>query len=321
MSYEDVRHSCVVFDLSARGKIEAKGTEVRTFLHNLSSNDIKSLSPGKGCETFFCNATARVLAYGWVWQVPSEDKGEVFWLDLDPGLGSSAFHHLDRHLISEDVILTDQTSDYAQWHLVGPRASEVLASAGISMRSWHRGECSMMHGVHLRMVDPLGLAGFDLVVSARERSNWQEKLLAAGALLGDETLFEVLRVEAGTPRFAADMDESTFAPEVNRTPQAISYHKGCYLGQEPIVMARDRGVVQRALMGVRLPEAVSAGSLLFREGKEVGRTTSVAVSPRFGAIAMAYLRRGNQTPGTIVEVEHRGTRLPATVSALPFSEE
>lgn len=179
----------------------------------------------------------------------------------------------------------------------------------------------MMHGVHLRMVDPLGLAGFDLVVPARERSNWQEKLLAAGALPGDEALFEVLRVEAGTPRFAADMDESTFAPEVNRTPQAISYHKGCYLGQEPIVMARDRGVVQRALMGVRLPEAVSAGSLLFREGKEVGRTTSVVVSPRFGAIALAYLRRGNQTPGTIVEVEHRGTRLPATVSALPFSEE
>src|SRR5207249_7728705 len=95
------------------------------------------------------------------------------------------------------------------------------------------------------------------------------------------------------------MDETTFAPEVGRIQQAICYTKGCFLGQEPIVMARDRGHVNRALLGLKLSGGPApAGTKLFREGKEVGQVTSSVVSPRLGPIALAYLRRGNWEPGT-----------------------
>src|SRR5262249_45827029 len=97
------------------------------------------------------------------------------------------------------------------------------------------------------------------------------------------------------------------------------YTKGCYLGQEPIVMARDRGQVNRTLLGLKLAEAPAPrGSPLFRDGKEVGRTMSSVVSPRLGPVALAYVRRGHQEPGTVLEIEAAGQRRSAVVAALPF---
>src|SRR5207245_396496 len=113
---------------------------------------------------------------------------------------------------------------------------------------------------------------------------------------------------------------TTFAPEVGRIQQAICYTKGCYLGQEPIVMARDRGQINRTLLGVKLPDGpVPKNALLFRDGKEIGRVTSSVRSPRLEtAIGLAYVRRGNQEPGTRLEVDVNGVRQPAEVTALPF---
>ncbi len=118
----------------------------------------------------------------------------------------------------------------------------------------------------------------------------------------------MLRVEAGRPREGTDIDDTTFAPEVGRIAETICYTKGCYLGQESIVMARDRGQVNRSLVGVRLPKgSVPHGSLLFAGGKEVGRVTSSVHSPRLDtAIGLAYVRRGYQEAGTLVEVEAAG---------------
>jgi folate-binding protein YgfZ len=133
--------------------------------------------------------------------------------------------------------------------------------------------------------------------------------------------FEVLRVEAGVPLYGAEMNEDRFVVEVGRTPQAISYSKGCYLGQEPIVMARDRGHVNRTLLGLTLPEGgtVPAGAKVWRGEQEVGQVTSSVFSPRLGkAVALAYLRRGHQEPGTAVEVEADGGRRPAVVTPLPL---
>ena len=137
-----------------------------------------------------------------------------------------------------------------------------------------------------------------------------ESAAEAGATPAGREAFETLRVEAGTPAFGLDIDENTFAPEVGRTQQAICYTKGCYLGQEPIVMARDRGQVNRTLLGVKLTGGPAPhGSLVYRDGKEIGRVTSSVQSPRLGtAIGLAYIRRGNQEPGTAVEVEVEGGR-------------
>lgn len=318
MTMLDAVHSaCVFFDCGDRGKIEADGSEAAVFLHNLSTNDIKGLAPGTGCEAFFCTATAKLLAHGWVWREPPEGKRDRFWLDLAPGLGEKMYGHLDRYLISEDVTLTDQTALLGQLHLVGPRAADVLLAAGFHpLQPWSR---ASFRGA-IRCTDPLGIPGYDLLFPAGEASTIRDGLLAAGAIAGDPATWDILRLEAGLPVFGLDMDETTFAPEVNRTATAISYHKGCYLGQEPIVMARDRGVVQRFLVGLRSSDLLARGNLLFRDGKEIGRVTSSVVSPGLGPIALGYIRRGNQAPGTSVEVEQNGVRLPATVQGLPFAK-
>jgi folate-binding protein YgfZ len=172
---------------------------------------------------------------------------------------------------------------------------------------------------HIRRHDLLGVPGYDIVCLAGRAGNVWQMLTRAGARPAGREAYEVLRVEAGTPALGVDLDDTTFAPEVGRTKQAICYTKGCYLGQEPIVMARDRGQVNRTLLGVKLPAGpVPHNSPLFHDGKEVGRVTSSVVSPRVGALGLAYVRRGSQEPGTALEVEAAGTRHPAVVAALPL---
>ena len=130
---------------------------------------------------------------------------------------------------------------------------------------------------------------------------------------------EILRIEAGLPRKGADIDENTFAPEVGRIAETICYTKGCYLGQESIVMAHDRGQVNRTLVGVKLRTPVPHDSRLFAGDKEVGRVTSSVFSPRLGTtLGLAYVRRGHQEPGTKMEVEMAGNRSPAEVVKLPI---
>jgi folate-binding protein YgfZ len=321
--YTAARTHAALFDLSARGKIELAGNDAAVFLHNLTTNDVKGLAPGAGCEAFLCTATAKVVAHGHVWRCPPEGKREALWLDLDEGLAAKTYQHLDRYLISEDVTLTDRTAELAQFHLAGPAMSQVLAVVGITMDAYVRNTFHTAGPLTVRFTDPLGLPGCDLLFPASHAGSLRDDLTRAGAHAGTAETFDVLRVEAGTPVYGKDMDETTFAAEVGRTLQAISYTKGCYLGQEPIVMARDRGVVQRGLVGLLLgAETVPPGTLLYRDGKkEAGRTTSSVASPKLGqAIALAYIRRGSQAPGTALEAEDGGARRPVTVAKLPFVE-
>jgi folate-binding protein YgfZ len=166
------------------------------------------------------------------------------------------------------------------------------------------------------------MPGYDLLCPGAEAAGLWRKLVSSGARPAGREAWEVLRIEAGTPVYGADIDETTFAPEVGRIERTISYDKGCYLGQEPIVMARDRGVVQRGLVGLVVgDEPVPAGSQLYREFKEVGRTTSSVRSPRLGvAVALAYVRRGAQKPGTELEMESAAGRRTVRVIKLPMTD-
>jgi len=146
-------------------------------------------------------------------------------------------------------------------------------------------------------------------------------LTSSGAKPAGLEAYDILRVETGTPVYGIDIDENRFAFDVGRTDQAISYTKGCYLGQEPIVMARDRaGHAPRTLLGLKLTasDPVPRESKIFQGEEDVGFVTSCVHSPRLGLIALAYLRYGHQTPGMEVQVETPKGRLVATVSALPF---
>src|SRR5262249_7720485 len=149
---------------------------------------------------------------------------------------------------------------------------------------------------------------------------WQ-RLTNAGARPGGTEVYNILRVEAGTPRYGVDIDEERLVMEVGRTAQAISYTKGCYLGQEPVGMARDPGHVNRTPLRLKVRQAgvVPHGSRLFRDGKEVGLVTSSVLSPLVGGvIALAYVRRGSQEVGTVVEIETAAGRCTAEVASLPF---
>jgi folate-binding protein YgfZ len=316
---QDYLAATILFDLSGRGKIEATGNDAANFLHNLSTNDIKTLPPGNGVELFLCNATAKVVAHAWAWRQAPVGKRETIWLDLDPGLDEKVLRHLDHFLISEDVTLINHTQNLAQLHLAGPESSRILEQAGLEPGEWKLHTFLVKDSLTIRCVHILPQRGFDILCPRNQAQAISERLCSAGVQLGDADLFERLRIEAGTPVFGQDMDENTFAPEVNRTAQAISYQKGCYLGQEPIVMARDRGVVQRMLVGLRIEgDPVSAGSLVFRESKEIGRVTSCIRSPRLGTIALGYIRRSSQTPGTAVEVAVAGEKRSAQVVTVPF---
>ena len=324
--YNHAHHGCVVLDQSNRGKVELTGKEAAFFLNNLCTNDVKNLPLGAGCEFFLTTAKAKIVAHGFLYHVRLSEGQPALWLDLEPGMGEKVIQHLDHFVISEQVEFADRTREFGQMHLAGPNAVAVLERALMDdipplaelqhMERTFGADATC----HIRRRDPLGLPGFDVVCLRTRAENVWQMLLRAGAQPAGKEAFDALRVEAGTPVWGADIDENTFAPEVGRNTQAICYTKGCYLGQEPIVMARDRGQVNRTLLGVKLPSGiVPRGSALFREGKDVGRVMTNLQSPRLGTvIGLAYVRRGSQEPGTKLEVETGGQRQTAEVVKLPF---
>jgi folate-binding protein YgfZ len=319
--YHAAREAAALFDLSSRGKVEVAGPEAARFLHNLCTNDILHLPVGAGCEAFFTTAKAKVVAHSLISHL-AQDKGDTFLLDVAPGQAATLLHHLDHYLISEQVVFTDRTAALALLHLAGPGALAHLKYVSgdfPELQPLHHATLPTTTGL-LRRHDALSTTGFDLLLPTDEAQAVRHRLVEAGARLAGPETYDILRVEAGTPAFGPDIDENRLVMEVGRTAQAICYTKGCFLGQEPIVMARDRGHVNRTLLGLKLHGSGPAprGAKLVRDGNDVGQVASSVVSPRLGPIALAYLRRGSQEPGTVVEVQGEGAPRTAAVSSLPF---
>ena len=318
-------NGAAIFDKSAAGKLEVAGKDAPSFLHNLCTNDIDGLPLGGGCEAYFCDHRAKVLAHSFVYHVLSASR-HAFWLDVTPGFNERVLQHLDKHLISEAVELVDQTEQFAEMHLAGPRAKAILESAlgeplpDLDEFQHMERTFGSTATCHIRRHDPLGVPGYDIVCLNERAAGVWRMLKSAGAVPAGEAAFETLRVEAGTPVYGVDIGEDRFVMEVARALRAVSYSKGCYLGQEPIVMARDRaGFVNRAFLGVKVLEGgtLSAGTKLFRDGAEVGLVTSSVQSPRLNAaLALAYIRRNNQEPGQRLDAETSDGRRP--VEVLPF---
>lgn len=316
--YDAAVRQAALFDVSGRGKLQVTGPDAARFLHNLCTNDVLRLRPGEGCEAFLTTHKARVVAHVQLYAAaPSE-----FWLDTDFGLGNVVYKHLDHYLISEKVELTDRTWELAQAHLCGPRAATLLETlCGPGAIAFAVRSLPGVPEVQVRTAQPFGSPGYDFVCPVERMATVWETLVQAGACPAGLEVGELLRVEAGLPAQAREIDEDRFVVELDRITQAISYTKGCYLGQEPIVMARDRGHVNRKLRGLCIhgPQACPPGTPIYHAEQEAGRVTSSVVSPRYGPIALAYLRRGHEAVGTALEIVVGGQRVPVTVSALPFS--
>ena len=296
--------SCALFDRSAAAKLLLTGPDAPKFLHNIATNAIVDLPLGGGCETYFCDSRAKALFVAWVYHVMHGTE-HALWVETTPGKGGDLLKHLDRFLFSEAVEMTDITGQFAQFHLAGPTAKAVLeqalAESVPALAEFAHCERTLGSttplGVRSRRL--LGVPGYDLVTPAERSDGLRRMLVAAGAVAGGPDAFEVLRVEAGTPVAGIDFDEKRFALEIARASRAVAYSKGCFPGQEPMVMARDRaGRVNRSMVTLRLSASLPVGAKLARDGAEVGFVTSVAESPRFGAVALGYARHDCVEPGT-----------------------
>jgi len=310
-------------ELNARAKVELRGRDRAAFLQNFCTNDVVKTPVGAGCEAFLLTAQARIVARLLIYV-----GSDALWLDADPGRAQPIVQHLQRYLISEQVEMFDRTSDHAQFHAVGPNVAAALACSfpGIPVPPYELAHIAFSFAdlpAQLRRNSMLGQPGFDIIVPAAKKACLKEALTAAGISPMSPETFEVLRVEAGTPAFGQDIDETNLPQELNRDAQAISYSKGCYLGQETVARIRSYGHVNRLLVGITFEgdSPVPAGAKLLRGGQEVGKVTSGVVSPRFGSIALAYVRRGHNLPGTELAVDQPAGQRTGRVVSLPFAAE
>jgi len=320
-AYDAARHRAAFLDRSHRGRIVVSGTERASYLQGLLTNDIVALTAGHGCYAAYLTAQGRMIA-----DLDVYELGDVLLLAMTGGVKDAVMARLDQFIFSEDVQLGDVTGTFAQIAIVGPGSVAIVASIvrGVSEEALRampehgnvRGEWAGGAAIVTRVADT-GEPGFDLYVERAQAGALKAALAAAGAAELDEATGEAVRIEAGVPLFGRDMDEETIPLEAGIESRAISFSKGCYVGQEVIirVLHRGHGRVARKLVTLRVAGLVpERGARLFAADRDVGFVTSAADSPRLGAIAMAYVHRDFLTPGTTLDAATDSGRVLATVT-------
>jgi tRNA-modifying protein YgfZ len=309
-----------VVDLTGRTQLELSGADRAAFLHNFCTNNVRDLTPGGGAEAFILDAKGHVLGHVFLFVAP-----DSIVLDTVPGQSERLAGHLDRYIIRENVEIHDRTAEWGVLLVAGPRSAALLESLALTVpreRLDHSQSTLAGAAVYLRRTD---LVGPDSWLLACSRSDVQSVLAAlsgAGAIAADIDVFEMARLEAGTPLYERDITDKNLPQEVNRDARAISFTKGCYLGQETVARIDALGHVNRVLVGLRFAgqERPAIGTELQAAetspaGPAVGMLTSAAYSPRLNsALALGYLRRGHTQAGTKL-ISPTG---PAEVIALPL---
>lgn len=321
--YQAVRTKAGLIDLSFRTQVRVTGEDRVSFLQGMLSNDIKSLRPGTGCAATFLTEQGRIVADLRVYGFDTS-----FLLDLDARIKEKTLETFSRFLVADDVEMEDLSEQQVTLSLQGPLATEVLAAAGIALsltKPFQHTEVMLADSpVRIIRVSDTGEEGYNLLVP-RERAEavWQT-LLQTGGPLGLRpvglTALNVARIEAGIPWYGVDMDESRIVLEVG-LEQALSFTKGCYIGQEVVERASARGHVNRKLSGLLVHGETLPlhGDKLSHDSQEVGWVTSAVVSPRLGrAIALGYVRHEYLTQGTQLRIDRAGTPMIAEVTTLPF---
>jgi folate-binding protein YgfZ len=322
-AYDAARHRAAFLDRSHRGRIVVSGSERASYLQGLLTNDIVALKSGHGCYAAYLTAQGRMIA-----DLDVYELGDVLLLAMGGGVKDDVMAKLDQFIFSEDVQLGDVSGTFAQIAIVGPEAPAVVASIvrdlsrdalrGMTEHGNARAEWAGGAAIVTAIADT-GEPGFDLYVERPQSTALKVALAAAGAIELDEATAEAVRIEAGVPLFGRDMDQETIPLEAGIESRAISFSKGCYVGQEVIirVLHRGHGRVARKLVGLTLDgdEIPAAGAAVRSGDREIGSVTSSTTSPaKQRPIALAYVHRDFLEPHTIVTVGAQ----TATVTALPF---
>jgi len=261
------------------------------------------------------NVQGKVLAHLFIYA-----RHDALELIAVSGCAERIVAHLSRYQISEDVTFHDLSAERGLFLVAGPQAAIALANAGESVQDLGRGklhcaEAAAADGILYRN-DFLGLPGFLIASPTARSSDWLARLADAGTVNAGIAAFEALRIEAGFPLYGVDASDANLAQEFNRTAQAISFSKGCYLGQEPIARIDAMGHVNQQLRGIRFREGPSpaAGAQIFTadaEARKIGQITSAAISPETGLpVALGCLKRHFDTPGMAVHAAVEDRRIP-----------
>ena len=294
-------------DRSERGKLALTGSEAAGLLTGQVSNDIEALAPGAGCYATLLTNKGKML--GDLRVLRTEDE---LHLDCERVALQALFDRLRVAAIGWQAELHKRTLQEGLLSLVGLAAAEV-AGAGALGQEEHAHVAATLGGVAVRLVR--ADAGVDVLCAAEDTDAVRAALLEAGAVGVPAEAAEVVRVAAGRPRFGVDLPEDAVIPqEAGLNERAVSFTKGCYVGQETVARLHWRGKPNRQLRGLRLPSPVAEGTELVLEEKVVGRATSVVEHPQLGTIALALLRTAAE-PGTTVQAGE----VAAEVVALPFA--
>ena len=323
-----LKNSAGVLDLSFRARLCLLGADRKTFLNGQVTNNVKDLKVGEGCYAAIITAKGKMQSDLNIYNLENE-----LLLDFEPGLSEMVQQRLDKYIIAEDAQIVDVTPHYGLLSVQGPKSAEAINGLQLglvlpekplqfsSVKNETLGEIYLMY--HPR----IGTSGFDIFVPTNSLGVVADKLIAAANEIGGRACgwnaLEVARIEAGIPRFGADMDETNLPPETSAESRAISYTKGCYIGQEVIARIRTYGQVAKALRGLRLADGLKMlpmkGDKLFLGEKEIGYITSAIASPTFKTnVALGYVRREGNKIGTDLILRTQDGDSAVNIVELPF---
>jgi folate-binding protein YgfZ len=317
-----------MLDLSFRSRLCLTGSDRVRFLHGQVTNDVKRLKMGQGCYAALVTAKGRMESDLNIYCLSDE-----LLLDFEPGLDQRVSQRLERYIVADDVQVLEVSSAYGLLSIQGPQSEAVIRNLGIfeevpaNQFDFSKLLDSVLGELYLVNHARLGTVGYDLFVPLDSLRLVADKILAAlhtggGCPCGWEA-FEIARIESGIPRFGVDMDETNFPQECGIEDAAVSYTKGCYIGQEVLNRIHTMGHVNRSLCGLRLSDDLKAlpprGSRLLLEGKEVGCTTSTAASLALQVnIALGLIRRQASRVGTELLLRTDDGERHALVVSLPI---
>ena len=299
--YAVLTTGCGLVDRSERGKLALTGAAAKEFLNGQVTNDVAALEPGAGLYAAFLTHKGKMLG-----DLRVLDAGEELLLDTERVALQALFDMVRRFSVGYDVELHKRTLQRALFSLVGPRSREVVPDVPVPE--------------HAHVETDLGLAvstadGVDVLCDAGDADRVRAALLSAGAVPVSDDAAEIVRVERGRPRYGVDMDDATIPEEAALNERAVSFTKGCYVGQETVARLHWKGKPNRHLRGLRLSAPAASGEELRLGEKTVGRLGTAVVSPAHGPIALAIVRR-EAGPGDTLAVGDGG--VTAVVADLPF---
>jgi len=294
--YELLTESVGVVDRSDRGMFVVRGGEAVDFLQGQVSNDVESLEPGQGCYATVLSHKGKLRT-----DLRILRGADCLWLDTE-AIGHAVVHHmLDTYTLGRDVQWEDVGDRRAILSLIGPAAEGLAEEA-----PGHAEHAFVEAGGALWVRTDLGI---DVMCEASRADDLRAEL---GAEPVSEEVAECLRIESGRPRLGLDMDSETIPQEAGINERAVDFEKGCYVGQETVARLHYKGRPNRHLRGLRLSAPVERRTEILLGDKVVGRVGSTCVSPRFGPIALALVRR-EAAPGDVVlvgDAEARVVQLP-----------